>query len=77
MTNKRCSICLLGTDVTQHNQREMATLTTENGFMVDSGQSLEDSWTFKVVRSCSEGGETVKDFDKCLKPREFSPRPIG
>lgn len=77
MINKRCSLCSKGTDVSQHNQRETVTLTTEDGIMVDSGESLEDSWTLKITRSCSAGGETVIGFDKCLKPREFSPRPIG
>jgi len=72
---KRCSNCGLGRDIQVQASKEAITVVVVHGQVLEHAQTTEQAYGFVIRRLCSEGGETVKDFDKCRIRREFQPRP--
>ncbi|MDP3917865.1 MAG: hypothetical protein Q8Q30_01670 [Candidatus Woesebacteria bacterium] len=68
---KVCSSCSLATEVTKHFKKRKEDDTNRAETINSAAVLTEESWIFAIQRRCSVGGETAKDFDNCLAPREY------
>jgi hypothetical protein len=70
---KACFGCKKATGLTKHFKKE-AINQVGDGETENVVNQAEETWVFSLRRCCSVGGETVKDFDACISPREFEKR---